>query len=70
MSISFNDFLVLFSLSSYAILFVYSQCTKWRLTLLMRLVSYLSKNQDGASYYINLKTHPTTFNLNHASVAL
>jgi hypothetical protein len=41
MSISFNDFLVRFFLSSWVIPFVYSQYTKRRLTLLMRLVYYL-----------------------------
>jgi len=42
-SFSFNDFLTPFS--SYVFPFVYSQCTKGYLTLLMRLAYYLSKKK-------------------------
>ena len=44
MSISFDDFLVHFSLSSSVFPSVFLQCTKGRPTLLTRLDYYLSKN--------------------------
>jgi hypothetical protein len=43
MSISFSDFLVRFSFSSYVFPFVYFQCTKGRLTLSINLFIYQKK---------------------------